>query len=213
MLAHSRCLTTHSMDLEHGSKKPSAAPAETSTCTLLQLRGKLVTLQPVVLRASVVLATAAAAMVMVLNTQSYTAVVAIVGTRPLMQTFTAKFRDTPAFVYFVVANSIAGVYNLVVLLLMRRFLRSRTASLVVQMLDMVIMALLATGAATAASMAELGKNGNLHARWNPICDRFGSFCSRGGIALVSSFIGVAFMLALNLLSAAASAHRPSAAGR
>jgi uncharacterized protein (TIGR01569 family) len=77
----------------------------------------------------------------------------------------------------------------------------------------VIMALLATGAATAASMAELGKNGNLHARWNPICDRFGSFCSRGGIAIVSSFIGVALMLALNLLSAAANAHRPNMAGQ
>jgi uncharacterized protein (TIGR01569 family) len=49
------------------------------------------------------------------------------------------------------------------------------------------MALLATGAATAAAMAELGKNGNVHARWNPICDRFGSFCSRGGVALASSF--------------------------
>ena len=77
----------------------------------------------------------------------------------------------------------------------------------------VIMALLATGAATAASMAELGKNGNLHARWNPICDRFGSFCSRGGIAIVSSSIGVALMLALNLQSAAANAHRPNVAGR
>jgi hypothetical protein len=39
-----------------------------------------------------------AAVVMALNTQSYTAVVAIVGTRPLTQTFTAEFRDTPAFV-------------------------------------------------------------------------------------------------------------------
>lgn len=80
-------------------------------------------------------------------------------------------------------------------------------------LAQVIMALLATGAATAASMAELGKKGNLHARWNPICDRFGSFCSRGGIAIVSSFIGVALMLALNLLSAAANAHRPNVAGQ
>jgi hypothetical protein len=34
---------------------------------------------------------------MALNAQSYTAVVAIVGTRPFTQTFTAKFRDMPAF--------------------------------------------------------------------------------------------------------------------
>ncbi|CAD6269273.1 unnamed protein product [Miscanthus lutarioriparius] len=142
---------------------------------------------------------------MALNAQSYTAVVAIVGTRPLTQTFTAKFRDTPAFVYFVIANAIAAAYNLEVLLIRRLILRRRMAGLVVHMLDMVIMALLATGAATAAAMAELGKNGNVHARWNPICDRFGSFCSRGGVALASSFTGVALMMALNLLSAASNA--------
>ncbi|CAN6329841.1 unnamed protein product [Urochloa humidicola] len=201
------------MDLE--SKKPSAAPAAaTPTCNkLLQLRDRLVAVQPVVLRAAATVATTVAAAVMALDAQSYTAVVAIVGTRPLMQTFTTEFRDIPAFVYFVIANAIAGAYNLLVLIIRRLILRRRTASLVLHMLDMVIMALLATGAATAASMAELGKNGNLHARWNPICDRFGSFCSRGGIAIVSSFIGVALMLALNLLSAAANAHRPNVAGQ
>ncbi|PUZ67874.1 hypothetical protein GQ55_3G469300 [Panicum hallii var. hallii] len=203
------------MDLEHGSKKPPAAPAAAAPTRnkLLQLRDRLVAVQPVVLRAAAALAAVVAAVVMALNTQSYTAVVAIVGTRPLTQTFTAEFRDTPAFVYFVIANAIAGAYNLVVLIIRRLTLRRRTASLVVHMLDMVIMALLATGAAPAASMAELGKNGNLHARWNPICERFGSFCSRGGIAIVSSFIGVALMLALNLLSAAANAHRPNMAGQ
>ncbi|EES17365.1 CASP-like protein 1B1 [Sorghum bicolor] len=203
------------MDLERGSKTPpSSAPAAaaatttTSTCCSNkrpQLRDRLVALQPVVLRAAATLATAVAAAVMALNAQSYTAVVAIVGTRPLTQTFTTKFRDTPAFVYFVIANAIAAVYNLVMLLFRCLILRRRMAGLVVHMLDMVIMALLATGAATAAAMAELGKNGNVHARWNPICDRFGSFCSRGGVALASSFTGVALMLALNLLSAASNA--------
>jgi uncharacterized protein (TIGR01569 family) len=80
-------------------------------------------------------------------------------------------------------------------------------------LAQVIMVLSATGAATATSVAYLGKNGNVHARWNPVCDKFGSFCSRAGIALGSSFIGVALMLALNLLSASANAPRPNVAGR
>jgi hypothetical protein len=90
------------MDLEHGSKKPTAASAQAATkptrSTPLQLRDRLVAAQPIVLRASAVLATAAAAAVMGLNAQSYTAVVAVVGTRPLMQTFTARFWDSPAFV-------------------------------------------------------------------------------------------------------------------
>lgn len=82
------------MDLEHG-KKPSAHPAP---CTVQQVKDKLIGLRPVMLRASALLATTVAAAVMGLNRQSYTAVVAIVGTKPLTQTFTAQFKDTPAFV-------------------------------------------------------------------------------------------------------------------
>uniref|UniRef100_A0ACD6A209 Uncharacterized protein n=1 Tax=Avena sativa TaxID=4498 RepID=A0ACD6A209_AVESA len=194
------------MDLEHG-KKPSAQPSE--PCAAQQVEKKLVGLRPILLRASALSATTVAAVVMGLNRQSYTAVVAIVGTRNLTQTFTTKFKDMPAFVYFVIANAIASLYNLAVVLVMRRRLvQGRVQHLVlVHMTDMVIMVLLATGAAAAASMAELGKNGNLHAHWNPVCNKFGSFCTRGGVSLVSSFLGVALMLALNLLSAAANAPR------
>ncbi|BAT18034.1 Os12g0610800, partial [Oryza sativa Japonica Group] len=38
-------------------------------------------------------------------------------------------------------------------------------------------------------------------------------CNHGGIALVSSFIGVALMLALNLLSAAANSPRSNVTGQ
>lgn len=89
------------MGLENGSnKQPSTAPSATTSTgsTLLHIRGRFIALQPIVLRASAVLATAVAAAVMGLNIQSYTAVVAIIGTKPLMQTFTVKFSDTPAFV-------------------------------------------------------------------------------------------------------------------
>ncbi|XP_006664182.1 CASP-like protein 1B2 [Oryza brachyantha] len=195
------------MDLEKG-KKPSE---QATACKIMQLKEKFITLQPV-LRASVFLATAVAAVIMGLNKQSYTTVVAIVGTKPVTQTFTAQFKDTPAFVFFVIANAIVSGYNLVVMV-MRRLMQRRAQSLIVHLLDMVILTLLATGSATAASMAQLGKNGNLHARWNPICDKFGSFCNRGGIALVSSFIGVALMLALNLLSAASNSSRSNVSGQ
>jgi hypothetical protein len=83
------------MDLEPG-KKPSGNPAE--PCTFQQVRDKLIGLRPTLLRASAVSATTVAAVVMGLNRQSYTAVVAIVGTKPLTQTFTTQFKDTPAFV-------------------------------------------------------------------------------------------------------------------
>jgi hypothetical protein len=84
------------MDLEPG-KKPSGNPVE--PCTFQQVvRDKLIGVRSPLLRALALSATAVAAVVMGLNRQSYTAVVAIVGTRPLTQTFTSQFKDTPAFV-------------------------------------------------------------------------------------------------------------------
>lgn len=68
------------------------------------------------------------------------------------------------------------------------------------MVGQVMVSVVASGAAAAAAMAELGKNGNLHARWNPICDKFDAFCCRGGVALIASFIGVALLTILNAVS-------------
>lgn len=59
------------------------------------------------------------------------------------------------------------------------------------------MALVATGAAAATSIAELSKNGNLHTRWSPICDRFDEYCHRGGLALVAAFVGAGLLVILN----------------
>ncbi|KAL0915760.1 hypothetical protein M5K25_013213 [Dendrobium thyrsiflorum] len=61
-------------------------------------------------------------------------------------------------------------------------------------------ALLATGAAAATSIAELGKNGNLNARWSPICSHFSQFCIHGGLAILASFIGSLLLMILNALS-------------
>ncbi|CAL9125715.1 unnamed protein product [Musa acuminata var. zebrina] len=151
------------------------------------------------LRLAAVLATATATVVMALNKQSTRMAVAVVGTSPILKTFTAAFQQTPAFVNFVIANAIASLYNLLVLLL-RPFLKAKPHDILVHLLDEVIFALVATGAAAAASMAELGKNGNVHARWNPICDRFEAFCIRGGLALMASFAGALLLLLMNAFS-------------
>ena len=62
------------------------------------------------------------------------------------------------------------------------------------------MALASAGDGAAAFMSELGKNGNSHARWNKICDKFGGYCDRGGGALIASFIGLALLLVITVLS-------------
>ncbi|XP_010904649.1 CASP-like protein 1B1 [Elaeis guineensis] len=153
----------------------------------------------VLLRLAALLATVTATIVMALNKQTKSITAAFVGTNPIIQTFTAKFQQTPAFVYFVIANAVASLYNLLVLLL-RPFMKRKAHEIFEHLGGMVMVSVVASGAAAAAAMAELGKNGNLHARWNPICNRFDAFCCRGGVALIASFIGASLLMILNTVS-------------
>lgn len=61
-------------------------------------------------------------------------------------------------------------------------------------------AVISGGANGAAFMAELGKNGNSHARWDKICDKFQTFCDHGGAALAASFVGLLLMLIISTIS-------------
>ncbi|EOY25563.1 Casparian strip membrane protein domain - like 10 [Theobroma cacao] len=155
------------------------------------------------LRLLAFLATAAAAVVMLLNKQTKTFVIATVGTTPVNLTLTAKFQHTPAFVFFVVANGLASIHNL--LMVMVDLFGSKVdykglRFAMIAILDMLNVALVSGGANAAAFMAELGKNGNSHARWDKICDRFGRFCDRGGGALIASFVALALMLIISVIS-------------
>jgi len=62
------------------------------------------------------------------------------------------------------------------------------------------MALASAGDGAATFMSELGKNGNSHARWGKICDKFERYCNRSGGALVASFIGFILLLVISLMS-------------
>ena len=61
-------------------------------------------------------------------------------------------------------------------------------------------ALAAAGDGAATFIAQLGKNGNSHARWNKICDKFGTYCDRGGGAIIASLIGLGLLLVVTVLS-------------
>ncbi|KAK1280515.1 hypothetical protein QJS04_geneDACA014945 [Acorus gramineus] len=179
------------MAVENG-EKPGQAPAPTSNG---RLRGRLFAS----LRMVSMFATISAALTMGLNKETIIIPVAIVGTNPINVSITAKFSHTPSFIYFVIANAIASFYNFVVLLVIR-FVRRKELGLLIPLLDMAMVTLVATGAAAATAVAEVGRNGNSHARWNKICDRFDAYCDRGGGALVASFVGLILLMTLNALS-------------
>ncbi|TKY72974.1 CASP protein 1B1 [Spatholobus suberectus] len=155
------------------------------------------------LRVVAFLATASATLVMAFNKQTKRFVVATVGSTPITATIAAKFNQTPAFVFFVIANGNASLHNLVMIamdVLGPQYDYKGLRLALVAILDMMTMALASAGDGAATFMSELGKHGNSHARWDKICDKFGTYCNRGGAALIASFIGFILLLIISVMS-------------
>ncbi|KAL2473896.1 CASP-like protein 1B1 [Forsythia ovata] len=144
-----------------------------------------------------------ATLVMALNKQKKTLVVATIGTTPIQVTLTAKFQHTPAFVFFVIVNASGSLHNLLMLIVNfmgDKFDYKGLRPLAIAVLDMMNVAFVSGGASAAAFMGQLGRDGNSHARWNKICDKFDSFCDRGSGAMLASFIGLGLMIIINIIS-------------
>ncbi|CAM0880603.1 unnamed protein product [Alopecurus aequalis] len=133
---------------------------------------------PVVLRVTVAAAAGIAAIVMATSRQTTT----VFGLE-----VQAKFQYMPSLVFFVVANVIACAYSLLILLVPTA--PSLAARLV--LLADVMLGMLLTGAASAATATStLGKNGNSHAGWQPICGIISTFCDHVTGALACGFVAV-----------------------
>ncbi|RDX88643.1 hypothetical protein CR513_29735, partial [Mucuna pruriens] len=155
------------------------------------------------LRVVAFLATASATLVMALNKQTKSFVVATVGSTPITATLAAKFNQTPAFVFFVIANGNASLHNLVMIamdVLGPQYDYKGLRLALIAILDMMTMALASAGDGAATFMSELGRNGNSHARWDKICDKFETYCNRGGAALIVSFIAFILLLIISVMS-------------
>ncbi|CAN1129550.1 CASP-like protein 1C3 [Linum perenne] len=99
-------------------------------------------------------------------------------------TFTAKYTNTPAFKYYVVAEAIGAAYTLVALLMSSKSLFWR----LIIILDMVVALLLTSSISAAVAIAQVGKHGNTHAGWLPICGQVPHFCDKLTISLVAGFV-------------------------
>ncbi|XP_074563449.1 CASP-like protein 1C1 [Curcuma longa] len=105
-------------------------------------------------------------------------------------TLEAKFQHTPALVFFVIANGIAFIYSLIVLFVPSTSLLSRS----IIVFDVILAMLLTAAIAAAGAMAQLGKKGNSHAGWFPICDRVPNFCDHVMGAMICGCVGVVTFL-------------------
>ncbi|KAG8501610.1 hypothetical protein CXB51_003913 [Gossypium anomalum] len=92
--------------------------------------------------------------------------------------FKARYRDIPAFIFFVTANGIA------------------------------MLVILTAGASAAAAIVYLAHIGNPNWNWFSFCRQFHSFCERSSGSLIGSFVAVIFMTLVIILAGVALARRP-----
>ncbi|KAH7657953.1 Casparian strip membrane protein [Dioscorea alata] len=107
----------------------------------------------------------------------------------------AKFQYTPAFVFFLIVNAVAGVYTLLVLFIPRF---NNSVSSFIILMDLVVTMFLVSAISAAGAVSQVGKKGNEHAGWLPICGQTPEFCDHVMGALISAFVGVLIYFVLLL---------------
>ncbi|XVE53203.1 hypothetical protein DITRI_Ditri02bG0185100 [Diplodiscus trichospermus] len=114
----------------------------------------------------------------------------------------AEYSDLPMFTFFVIANSVACAYLVLSLPLSFYHIIRRSAKnsrIILVVFDTAMLALVTSGASTAAAIVYLAHKGNANANWFAICQQFNSFCERTSGSLIGSF-AAAFILILIIIS-------------
>ncbi|KAL8140857.1 hypothetical protein V2J09_006878 [Rumex salicifolius] len=70
--------------------------------------------------------------------------------------------------------------------------------------DLAVTAVELAACAAATAVGFVGRYGNPHAGWMPICDHFESFCERGTVSVALSYMAFIFFLCLTIVSASSS---------
>ncbi|RWR73051.1 CASP-like protein 1F1 [Cinnamomum micranthum f. kanehirae] len=115
----------------------------------------------------------------------------------------AKFTNSPSFSFLVGGNAIASFYALLSLpsVFILNFKRNSISSFFIFLFDLMMMCLVMAASSAATAIAHVGKMGNSHEGWAPICDQVGKFCDTVGSSLVCSFASFILFFLMLVLSA------------
>nr|GLL28853.1 CASP-like protein 1C1 [Ipomoea trifida]GMD11483.1 CASP-like protein 1C1 [Ipomoea batatas] len=114
----------------------------------------------------------------------------------LGMTFEAKYNNSPTFKYFVVMNAIASGYSIIVLF----FPSKNSLARILLVTDTIMTLLLDSSISACLALGQLGKKGNSHAGWLPICGQVPKFCDHVGGALIAGFAATVLYFILVLYS-------------
>ncbi|WVZ62811.1 hypothetical protein U9M48_012513 [Paspalum notatum var. saurae] len=119
----------------------------------------------------------------------------------------AKFKDSPALIYLLVALCVTCLYSLLTALSSLRLIAgsgsasaAKTLFLLV-LLDVFYAAMMASATGAAGGVAWIGLKGNSHTQWNKICNVYGKFCRHIGSSAFLALIASIILVLLAILNA------------
>lgn len=131
-------------------------------------------------------------------TSVQTKLIAVAGV-PVLVSNKAKFQNSPAFIYFVAALSVVGLYSIITTLASFIFISKPSCStktiLHLAIWDVLMLGLAASATGTAGGVAYIGLKGNSHVGWNKVCNTYDKFCRHvGGSIAVALFASILLVL-------------------
>ncbi|XP_059300105.1 CASP-like protein 1F1 [Lycium ferocissimum] len=115
----------------------------------------------------------------------------------------ARYNYSSAFKFFAFANMIGCALSVLSLflasVLSHRGLPKNYFYMFLH--DLIVMALLLAGCAAATAIGYVGKYGEMHSGWMPICDHVSKFCHKVTTSVMLSYFAVILYLCLVIISA------------
>ncbi|KAI8003722.1 hypothetical protein LOK49_LG08G03118 [Camellia lanceoleosa] len=116
-----------------------------------------------------------------------------------------KFNYSPAFIYFVAALSVAGLYSIVttVISILALFKPGCSTKLLPHFVifDVLILGIVAAATGAAGAVAYIGLKGNSHFGWAKICNNYHKFCQHLAASVAVSLFAAIVLVLLIILSA------------
>lgn len=141
--------------------------------------------------------------VVVMVTAKQTEIVPVPGL-PISVPLEAKFSDSPAFLYFISALSVAGLYGiLTTLAAISTVLKPAYAArflLHFALLDVLMLGIVASATGAAGGVAYVGLKGNSHVRWGKVCNVYDKFCQHVGSSIAVALFASVLLVLLTMLS-------------
>ncbi|KAJ4722242.1 CASP-like protein [Melia azedarach] len=123
---------------------------------------------------------------------------------PFAVTIPAKFNHSPAFIYFIAALSVAGLYSIITILAslssISKAASSKTSLLLFAFGDVVMLGIVASATGASGAVGYIGLKGNDHSGWAKICDVYGKFCRHIGSATGVGLFAAVVLVFLSMLS-------------